>query len=249
MKHTFTILMILISGLCYSQTVKTVATKPAADKKEQVPQSTTSDYGWSQRFAFIFGGGPSYIHNTIYQDPVIDRATTAVVIEESERVRTNLSIGLVYTPWVSDIIRTVNVKAPDGTIVKQEFVEYYPRGATIALFINPVSLTNLSDNTFTSSVDLGIGLGWRSGNFSLLGTAEFFGVRQPKNYFINNYKNNDKPFVVDGQTQLALDVNDNSIFKTKIITALGVKLCYTFDLAKSFYANSKTITEQSTQTQ
>jgi hypothetical protein len=90
-------------------------------------------------------------------------------------------------------------------------------------------------------VDLGFGIGWRSGSFLIMATADFFSVKQPRQYFVDAYQGSNKAYVVNGETQTSIDVSDNSIFKNRIVSSFGIKFAYTFDIARSFYSNSQQI--------
>jgi hypothetical protein len=195
--------------------------------------STDDDYGWTNRFAFMVGGGASVALDKIYLDPAINKTNNAVIIEEAKRLKPNITLGIVYTPFVSTYIREVKIKKNN----KEETLTLYryaPRGVSIALFLNPISLTKLSDTGLGNTVDLGMGLGWRSGNFSIFGTVEFYSLRQPRDYFINQFKDNNKPYIVNGQTQTSISTNDNDVFKSPVIPALGLKIAYTLDVVKNF---------------
>lgn len=207
----------------------------------QAQNPADDNYGWNKRISFIVGGGASVVSTKLYADPVINKTNNFVTIEEASSLKPNLSLGIVYTPKVSNVTRTIKVKK-ENQIVDEQLIEYYPRGISFALFMNPVSLSSLSNSSVTNTVDLGLGLGWRSGNFSVFLTNEYFAIRQPREYFVNQFRNNDQPFIINGEIQNAIDINDNSIFKTSIAVSWGIKLCYTFDIVKSFYSNSKQIT-------
>ena len=201
---------------------------------------TDDNYGWNKRISFIVGGGASYVSTKLYADPVINKTNNFVTIEEASKLKPNLSLGIVYTPFVSNVSRIIKLKK-DNRFTNDTIMEYYPRGISFALFMNPVSLSSLSSSSVTNTVDLGLGIGWRSGDFSFFLTNEYFAIRQPREYFVNQFKNNDQAFVVNGEVQNSIDINDNSIFKTSIAVSWGIKLCYTFDIAKSYYSNSKKI--------
>jgi hypothetical protein len=224
-----------------SQQPQVTATKEettsSKDEVGKAPTGGNSDnYGWGNRISFIAGGGPSFITTSLYNDPVVNKATNTVIIEKAGVLKPNLTLGIVYTPYVSDVFRDVNVMAKDGkTVEKKTIIEYYPKGITYALFINPINLSSLADKSLSTSIDLGLGLGYRAGSFSVLGTMDFFSVRQPRDYFIEQYQDNKQIYTVNGQIQTAFDTNDNAIFKSKIAFALGLKFCYTFDIVRSFY--------------
>lgn len=246
MRNLILLLSILAFSLnCYSQE------KPKTDttKKTEIPKVVNpikdDTYGWKDRFAFIVGGGVSTTSEKLYDIPVVSKNDNIVRLEQSQKLRTSLTLGLVYTPSVSNSPRYIT-KPKDSIGTKLDtitIVEYYPRGLSYALFINPISLTKLNDGTFTNNVDLGIGIGWRSGDWLFLATADFFSVKQPRKYFIDQYQNNDKQYIINGQVQNSIDVNDNSIFSNKIVSSFGIKMCYTFNLTKTFYSNSQQLTK------
>ncbi len=204
-----------------------------ASNTESPFEEEDEDKGWNDRLSLFVGAGPSYITDIVYETPVIDRTTNNVQIELAGRVKPNVSLGIVYTPFVSTIIRTVTYLDVNGDEKEMKLFEYVPRGASAALFINPLSLAT-TNSSLSSTVDLGFGLGWRSSNFSIFATVEFFGLQQPRDYFIEKYKNNNLQFLVDGEIQTSIDINDNTIFKKEVFTALGVKLAYTFDIVKKY---------------
>ena len=212
-----------------ANTKKDDGNTPAKDN----PSSDDEDYGWTNRFAFMVGGGASIVLNKIYLDPAINKTNNAVIIEEAGRLKPNISLGIVYTPYVTTFTRQVKVKK-NGKEENLTLYSYAPRGFSIALFLNPISLSKLSDTGLGSTVDLGMGLGWRSGNFSIFGTVEFFSLRQPREYFIDQFRDNNKPYIVNGQTQTSISTNDNDVFKSPITTALGIKIAYTLDVVKNF---------------
>ena len=234
MKHLKTTLTLILFFplICFGQ---------EGDKKEgeqpKTEETTSNDYGWNNRFAFMVGGGTSIVATKLYLDPAINKTNNAVIIEEAGRVKPNISLGIIYTPFVSTIKRQVEVKSGSSTKTETLF-EYVPRGFSVALFLNPISLSKLSETSLSSNVDLGMGLGWRSGNFSIFGTVEFFSVRQPRDYFVTQFQSNDKPYIVNGEIQASISTNDNDVFRSKVATSFGIKLAYTIDIAKSFVANT-----------
>jgi hypothetical protein len=208
------------------------------EKKEESKKENSNDFGWSKRVSFIAGGGISVISNKLYQDPIVDKANNHVQIEELQRWKPNLTLGISYTPFVVNTLRKISI-IEEGKVVEKTLIEYYPKGITFSLFLNPVSVSKLSENSISNTVDLGLGIGYRADNFSFLVTSEFFAIRQPRAYFIEQYLDKNQSYVVDGQVQKAFDTNDNTIFTKKIAFSFGVKFAYTFDVIRSFYASSQ----------
>lgn len=184
-----------------------------------------------QKISFIAGVGASYITNKLYQNPAVDISSKNVILSEAQNIKTNLSLGIAYTP------STLTLVQGDGNKI------VVPYGWTFITFINPVSFNQVSESqSFFSMTDFGVGLGWKfAGEILIVGTVEFFNVRQPKDWFIEEYKSNNKSFVVDDAPQLAFDVNDNNIFRNKMSTTVGFKICYTFDIIKSYKETGESI--------
>ena len=104
-------------------------------------------------------------------------------------------------------------------------------GLTYITFINPISL----NQGFFNMTDFGIGLGWKfAGDILIVGTIEFFNVRQPKEWFIEEYKGNNKSFLVDNAAQVSFHTNDNNIFYNKMATTIGFKVFYTLSIIKRY---------------
>lgn len=217
---------------------KTGEKKIETEKKEESKKENSNDFGWSKRVSFIVGGGISAISNELYQDPIVDKVNNHVQIEELQRWKPNLTLGISYTPFVVNTFRKISF-IEEGKVVEKTLIEYYPKGITFSLFLNPVSVSKLSENSLSNTVDLGLGVGYRADNFSFLVTSEFFAIRQPRAYFIEQYLDKNQSYVVDGQVQKAFDINDNTIFTKKIAASFGIKFAYTFDVIRSFYASSQ----------
>ncbi len=205
MKKVLLFTLLIFTNFCYSQDGDEVDIK-------------------NNRISFIVGIGASSISTDLYQNPAINLANNNVIIEESQSVKTNVSLGIVYTPYKTKITYA------DG---KEEIV---PKGISFATFINPIALTSATENqSFFNMTDFGVGIGYKfAGNVMIMGTMEWLSVRQPRQWFINEFKGNDKAFLVNESPQLSFDVSDNNIFETKIATTFGFKICYTFDIVKNF---------------
>ncbi|WP_434036328.1 hypothetical protein [Formosa sp. 4Alg 33] len=213
------------------------------DVTEQTEKTTVNvesieEEGWNKRISFFVGAGTSVIINKVYELPIIDKTNNYVIIEESGSLKPNVSLGIVYTPFVYDIERYINYYDSNGDKKVKKIIEHVPKHFSVALFINPISLASANSN-LSNTVDLGFGLGWRSDNFSAFLTMEFFSLEQPRDYFINEYKTNDNQYIIGGEVQTAIDVNDNSIFKNKVMTAFGLKIAYTFDIVKNYNNSAK----------
>lgn len=186
----------------------------------------------NKRISFIIGVGASYIPQTLYQDPAINKTNNAVIIEKSQKQKTNITIGIVYTPYL------YKIKYANG---EEEIV---PKGISFATFLNPIALTKATNTqSFFNIQDFGVGIGYKfAGGVLVMGTVEWFGARQPRDWFVNEYMSNNKPYLINNAPQLSFGVNDNNIFQNKIVTTFGFKVCYTFDIIKNYYKTSQNIT-------
>ncbi|HLV24337.1 MAG TPA: hypothetical protein VKY36_06115 [Moheibacter sp.] len=227
MKAIKLLMLIMSIQLLNGQEIKSISST------ENLLSSEQENYGWNKRISFFVGAGTSVMVNKVYELPIIDRTTNNVIIEESGRLKPNVSMGIVYTPFVYTITRTIKYTGENGEEKIKKIYHYEPKHFSVALFINPISFTSANSN-LNNTVDLGFGLGWRSDNFSAFLTMEFFSLKQPRDYFIKQYENNDRKYIIDDEIQTSIDTGDNSIFKNKVMTSFGIKLAYTFDIAKSY---------------
>jgi len=233
------IALFLIPVIGFSQETDNDTKTENASETIISPTTTTSetssgnDYGWNKRISFFVGAGISTIVNTVYELPVIDKTTNNVIIEESGSLKPNVSMGIVYTPFVYDVERRIQYRDTNGDLQTKYVTEHVPKHFSIALFINPISLASANSN-LNNTVDLGFGLGWRSDSFSVFATMEFFGLQQPRNYFVNEFGSNDKQYIIGEEVQTSIDITDNSIFRTKVMTSFGIKIAYTFDIVNSY---------------
>ncbi len=183
----------------------------------------------NQRINFIVGIGTNYIPNTVYQNPIVNKTNNNVIVEKGQRLKTSLNFGIVYTPYFRTFYEA------DRT------TKTVPHGISLSTFINPITLSKATDaQPFFNALDFGIGIGYKfAGNFLIMGTVEWFSVSQPREWFINEYKGNDKPFLINNSPQQAFDLTDNSVFRNKIMTTVGFKFCYSFDVVKSIVDSKK----------
>ena len=181
------------------------------------------------RFSLIAGLGASSLLNTMYLDPVVNKTTNNVIIEKADRLRYTASIGFAWTPYMYEIIR-VDANGNDVT-------EYAPRGFTVCIFANPASLS--ASSGINSTFDWGAGVGWRFSGMSLLATVDFFTVKQPREYFLQEFGNNNKQYLIGTNVQTEISLNDNTLFKNKGISAFGVKLVIPFDILDNFTSKTK----------
>lgn len=185
----------------------------------------------SKRISFVIGLGPAIFHPTLYQLPVVDKSNNSnVIIEKAQHIKISASFGIIYTPYFYKI---TDPEHPNG--------EFITKGISYAAFLNPISILKPDDNqSIFNPIDFGVGVGYKTaGGISIMGTFELFGTRQPKDWFIEKYKSNNLNYSIPGanntsDTQQTFDPSDNNIFRTRVIPSFGFKVCYTFDIIKSY---------------
>lgn len=184
----------------------------------------------NKKINFVVGVGPRYALGKIYKDPYVNLTNNFVVIEEARKLSSNLSFGIVYTPYLYKIKN-----------LEEEYFIY--KGISFSTFISPSTLGTFSsdsNNAFFDYVDFGFGMGWKfASGIMILGTLEFATLRQMNDSFVSDYKGNDLQYVIDGDIQKSFNSDDKSIFHNRLLPTLGVKVCYTFDIVKSFKNESK----------
>lgn len=184
---------------------------------------TEETKSFNPHYSLIIGLGSSIIANTIYQNPAINNMNNAVIIEKADKLRYTATLGFSYTPYIWAI--------PSVDTNGKPIMLYKPKGWTVAVFANPLSMSTITGNT--TSFDWGAGVGWRFVGMSLLATVEFFTVRQPKDYFIKSFTTNDKPYLIDNNIQKELATTDDNVFRSKAMIAFGAKLVIPIDVLKS----------------
>lgn len=213
-------------------------------KVKSVKSDPGNDYGWSRRVAFMVGLGASMVATKLYTDPAIRKDNNNVVIDEASRLKPNVSLGIVWTPWLAENLRTVKILDNKKHIKYTQVIDYYPKGFTVAVFVNPISLSKINENSFTSTIDLGLGLGLRSDSFAVLGVIEVFGIRQPRQGFIDDYMGKNLPYKVGGAVQTSIDAGDTGVFAPKTGIAFGIKVAYTFDVIKRFISTDTFVADK-----
>lgn len=177
------------------------------------------------KLSFVVGIGYSNSLNTVYNSPIVSDYDNKVKIEKGQKARISANFGIVYTPYSYLITDHEN---PDGYSV--------PWGISYVAFFNPLSLvrnSNLEENFNLGNFGLGVGFKTASG-IGIYAVGELFSVKQPRKWFIDEFQNGDKEYKINGQIQTSFNESDNKIFTNKLIPSLGIKICYSFDLIRSF---------------
>lgn len=184
----------------------------------------------NSRISFVVGFGSSYTVDNVYQMPVVSTLDNKVKMEIGQRERLNATLGIVYTPY---IYRIIDNEHPEGYLAT--------KGLSFVGFFNPVSIlknSNLEDNFSLSNFGIGVGLKTVMG-IGIYGVFEMYSIKQPKQWFIDEFKNGDKEYKVNNNIQSSFSSDDNNIFRNKLYPSIGIKVCYSFDIIRNF-ANSKT---------
>lgn len=209
--------------------IDSVKFKSQIDPSKKTEEKSVTNSEKASVFSIIVGLGAGSIMNTVYLDPVVSNANNYVIIEKADRLRYTATLGIAWTPMDYELIRSflpgVVRRLPKGK----------ETGPMVAIFANPLSLSSLTNST--SSFDWGAGVGFRFSGLALLGTIEFFSLRQPRDYFINQFKDNNASYIVGGDVQKEISTSDNTIFKNRGIAALGLKLVVPLDIVKKFSDN------------
>ena len=177
----------------------------------------------------FISAGVSYRMGSNY-GVVISPIDNTVQFQEKPNLHSGISTGLVWTPFTS-IYKSNNKK--------NNKLEYKKKnnGVSVALLINVFNLSFSGEQVnSTTPINVGFGLGWReqSSGFLALLTYEFAPLRQPRNYFINEYRGKNKPLLLSGTQEplKAININDDALFYTKLYQFIGVKIAYSFGFKK-----------------
>jgi hypothetical protein len=178
-----------------------------------------------QNISFALGIGSSFAMKSVYQMPIVSPLDNSVKIEKGDGYRINAAFGIVYSPYTYKI---TDHKHPDGYLAV--------RGPSFVAFFNPLNLTSGSslENDFNLS-DFGLGIGWKFvKGIGVYLVGELYSVKQPRQWFIDEFKKGDSSYMINGQIQSAFSPTDETIFRNKLIPHVGIKVCYSFDIIKSF---------------
>jgi hypothetical protein len=110
-------LLILIQLSVFFNLSAQVANTENANTQDNSSQNNTrsqddDDGGLNTRISFMLGAGFSGVLTNLYEEPVIDKVTNFVKIQEATALRTNLSLGIIYSPYVYEVSR--QVRQPNG---------------------------------------------------------------------------------------------------------------------------------------
>lgn len=212
-----------------SDSIKKLDSKISSLKKLRSDLKPEEDKKPNSRISFVVGLGGSYSLDNVYQMPVVSTLDNQVKMEMGQRERLTATLGIVYTPY---IWKVSDFEHPEGFLVA--------KGWSFVGFFNPLSVlknSNLEDNFSLSN--FGFGAGWKfASGVGIYAVYEMYSIKQPRQWFIDEFKNGDKEYKVNNYVQSSFSSDDNNIFRSKLIPSIGIKVCYSFDIIKSF-ASSK----------
>lgn len=96
-----------------------------------------------------------------------------------------------------------------------------PSKFSIGMVMNVAQFAS-ETKVYNQKIDGGLGAGWRfSDNFSMLGSIEFNGIRQPRKYIIDQYVG--KQLVINEDVVTSVNIDDNRIFINKARLTFSLK--------------------------
>lgn len=174
--------------------------------------------------AFVAAGVNVRLGN-IY-NVAISPVDNTVQFEKVSRLNSGISTGLVWNPFRA-AYKVWDYKEK----TKDWHYEYKRRPFAVALLLNVFKFSFGDEQANeTSPIDVGFGLGYRKDNFLVLLTTEFTPIRQPRQYFIDQYKGKDRPLILVNSSEpvRTISTDDNSLFLTTLFPSLGLKIAYSF---------------------
>lgn len=229
-KLPFTLILLTICSICKAQLFSRINLpyQPyhAENSYKVIDETVDKDL---KTISFVFGLGAGYIGSKLYDDPKVEDTHGYVSLQQHQRIKTGITLGIAYTAKYT----TLNTPSEDGADIKKHIVPY---GWTVAGFINPTGVSDVSSSqSLWNFVNLGVGFGRRTiSGFSFMATIDFYGVQQPREWFLNEYANNKTPYTLNGALQKSVDSSDTNIFVNKVFPVWGFKMCYSIDIIKQF---------------
>ena len=217
---TLTLIGLLLITMSYGQKEEKVerseAEKAKEDGKEIIferPFNAFISAGINIRFGVNYNVAISPIDNSVQ-------------FEKISPINSGISTGLVWNPFVKTY-KVYDYKDQS----KDWHYEIRRSSFAVALLINvfKLSFSDEQANT-TSPIDVGFGIGYRKDNFMVLLTTEFTPMRQPRQYFIDAYKDKNLPLILANASEpvRSISSDDDSLFITKLYPSIGLKIAYSF---------------------
>jgi hypothetical protein len=176
------------------------------------PISTTNNY---EKFHFGIGSSLLLDLRPLY-NVSLSRGDT-VQFESVSRINTLLSGGLFWSPQL--FWKQNKKEASDSDSIRPQ--SFFSLGLLLNYNVTPNNSQLPGSNPF----GLGLAAGYKTQNLGVYLTGNLRLVRQPRQYFINQFKDTTLTFN-------SLDINDNRIFINKTRLALGLSVMYFFNRTK-----------------
>ncbi|MFY0632086.1 MAG: hypothetical protein JXR05_17130 [Flavobacteriaceae bacterium] len=224
------IITFLMCTFCYSQEKKVnqklmvKIDEKAVEKNEDIDEIKAEDIlNFKKPFNIFLAAGVGYTIGTNY-GVAISPIDNTVQFQEVPDLHSGISTGLVWTPW-SFIYNVYNKETKEWEYQEKS------NGVSIALSINVFKLSfNGDDLNSTSSIDVGFGIGYKKNDFLILLSYDFIPRRQPRQFFIDEYKGQNKTLILSGTQEpvRSIDTKDDALFFTKLYQSVGIKIAYSF---------------------
>lgn len=204
-------------------------TKPLNESVEKDVIKKAEEEGDDIKFErpinFFAAAGVSYRLQDIYSVAVSPIDQT-IQFDKISQIFSSLTTGLVWNPW--SLPYKVTFYKDKEKDWRYEYKTLWP---CFALLVNVFNLSFSGQQSNSSlPIDVGFGLGYRKNGLCILATFEFTPIRQPRKYFIDDYKDQNKQLIYssgsDPITEISTD--NNNLFSTKLIPAIGIKVAYAF---------------------
>lgn len=224
-KSTLAVLFLGLTSLVYGQPETKSVTESATKEEIKKAKTEGDDIKFERPINFFAAAGVSFRLQDIYSVAVspIDKT---VQFDKGSPIFSSLTTGLVWNP-VALPYKVTYYKDKE----KDWRYEYKSLWPCFALLVNVFNLSFSGQQpNSTLPIDVGFGLGYRKDGLCILATCEFTPIRQPRQFFIKGYKDQNKQLIYSGGTDPVTEISpdNNNLFTTKLIPAFGIKVAYAF---------------------
>ena len=187
---------------------------PDGLKLERAREASTFKRGVT---SVVVGLGPSTYVSSVSQPPSYNLLdSNRVVADALGGLHAEITIGIAHT-FTRRVIRKQDDPTPSA----------YYNGLTVFGYVDPVAIAGAGVG---QSADIGLGIGWRFGNFLAAFGVDFTRVRQPKPSVLAAIARG-RSFRTD-ENQLAelFDTADDNVYYDKTVASIGLRVAYTVDV-------------------